>query len=85
MKEGDEMVRGEEIRKAITELSVEELKVYLEETIFDGIKKGSPEEDKIYEIRDEAMDPFIVGYADEKLRPGYHKLMELSEMEAREH
>ena len=71
------MVRVEDIRKAITEFSIEELKVYLEETIWEGILEGSQEEKEIDRIRDEAMEPFLIGYQSEETRPMYQKLMKI--------
>ena len=73
------MVRVEEIKKAIAELPVLELEKYLSETIWEGIEEGGNEEDELYRIRDEAMEPFILGYTNEETRPGYLKLMALSE------
>jgi hypothetical protein len=64
----------EEIRKAITELPIEELKKYLEETIWEGIEEDSPEEEELDKIRDEAMEPFLLGYDNNDTREGYNKL-----------
>ena len=72
------MVSIKEIREAIIRLPVDELKVYLEETIWDGIEEDSPEEDELDKIREEAMEPFIMGYNDLELRPGYHKLTKIA-------
>ena len=71
------MVRVEEIRKAITELSIEELKEYLEVTIWEGILEGSHEEKEIDKIRDEAMEPYLLGYQSEETRPMYQKLIKI--------
>ena len=73
------MVRVEEIREAITKLSVDELDKYLSETVWNGIIEGSPQEDALHNIIDEAIEPFIMGYSDEETRPYYLKLMELAE------
>ena len=71
------MVQIEEIRKAITELPADELKIYLEETIWDGIAEGSSEEMELDIIRDAAMKPFLLGYDSTDLRPMYIKLTEI--------
>ena len=78
------MVRVEEIREAITKLPVAELKVYLSETIWEGIEEGSPEEEELDRIRDEAMNPFFLGYDNLETRPGYVKLNEICKMEDEE-
>jgi len=75
------MVRVEEIREAITKLSVDELDKYLSETVWNGIIEGSPQEDALHNIIDEAMEPFIMGYSNEETRPYYSKLMKLAERE----
>jgi len=71
----------EEIRQAITELPVEELEKYLSETIWEGVQEGSPEDDELHRIRDEAIEPFITGYTNLETRDGYNKLMELAGIE----
>jgi len=75
------MVRVEEIKEAIAKLSVDELDKHLSETVWDGISEGSPQEDALHNIIDEAMEPFIMGYSNEETRPYYLKLMELIERE----
>ena len=70
----------EEIRKAITELPADELKIYLEETIWDGVSEGSPEEAEIDMLRDKALEPFLLGYSNSNLRPIYTKLMNVFEI-----
>lgn len=75
------MVRVEEIRKAVTELPVLELRIYLEETIWEQVEDGSPEEKELHQIYDEAMEPFFNGYDNLETRSGYLKLMEICDME----
>ena len=61
----------EEIRKAVAELTVEKLRVYLAETIWEGIEEGSPEESEIYAVIEEF--PSSITYDCEETRPLYHK------------
>jgi hypothetical protein len=72
------MARVEEIRKAITELPLEELEKYLSETVWAGV--SGDDEEKLHQIISEAMHPFIVGYTNEETREGYTKLMKLAEI-----
>jgi hypothetical protein len=74
------MVRIEEIRKAVTELPVEELRVYLEETIYEGIEEDSPEEEELEKILNEVIDEFVMGYSNPETRSGYKKMMELGDL-----
>ena len=75
------MVQDEEIRKAIAELSTDDLAIYLEDTMWEDIPEGSPEEKELFKIRDNVMDSFLKGYGNPEMVSGYHKLIELCKID----
>jgi hypothetical protein len=84
------LVSIEDIRQAIVDLPVEELSIYLHETIWEGIEDyypgpldmrtwvgGEGDDLEMSKIKHDAMVPFIHGADREETREGHAKLKEL--------